>query len=208
MKRISMLAAALSSLALAIAALGAVSASAAEDPIGVFCSSAPASHECGGSTYPLGTELTANLSKELRLATSGGTTFLKCSQSTWQSQVGESGTLATTGFSLSGCTSTFQILRLGSAQLRWKEGTDNGHFASGLGRVAEIQTKFLGVNCTFVLIAPGQSGPGSVVGGSPARFVYEGDRVQSETGGLCPSTLYATGEYTVNSPTSLYVEKP
>lgn len=208
MRRISLLSTVVISSALAIAAIAASPASAAGS-LGVFCKTAPVSHECGGSVYPAGTEINASLNGPLTMKTGGGTTVFQCYGSDWKMKVGESTYtyIKTTALSFSSCNTPFTVPWVGATDLSWTEGTDNGKFGSS--RAAEVQFKFLGVTCTLYFDGPGTyAGPGELVGGSSPKMVYKNDALPGVTGGFCPNVVYATGEYKISTPTPLYVEKP
>lgn len=199
MRRISFLVSVVTTSALAIAAIAAGPASATE-PNGVFCSTAPASHECGEAAYPAETQVKASLVTPLYFKTGGGTTVMQCTGSTFNMSVGGNpSVLSTTALGFSGCTTTFNVTQLAYSDLKWTEGTDNGT----LTNKSLIMINFLGVKCYFTHWTPMK-----VVGGNSPAIELNNTRIVGMSGFPCPSQLYTNGKYQIESPSPLYVEKP
>jgi hypothetical protein len=199
MKRITLLSSVIVSSALAVCAIAAASASATVEPLGVFCKSAPASHECGGSAYPAGTEIKSSLSTPLLFKTGGGTTVFQCTESAFNMAVTESlSAPMPTALTFGGCNTQFTVNRLSQETLRWTEGTHNGK----LFGTSEMWIKFLGLKCYFTFY-----GPLKVIGGTSPTIEASGVAA-GLSGGLCPSSVNMSGTYTISTPTPLYVEKP
>ncbi|HMJ72790.1 MAG TPA: hypothetical protein VK471_05415 [Solirubrobacterales bacterium] len=189
----------LTTAALAIAATGAGSAVAYSTTPGVFCSSAPASHECGSSAYPTGTEIKSTLSEKLQFKTTGGTTIMECWGSTFNMAVAEKlSNPAATAWTFQSCSTSFTMLRLAPGELKWIEGTNNGELWNG----GELRISFMGLNCYFR-----PQGPFEVIGGSSPKIKVKGFAVGLSEG-FCPSSAVMSGQYDISTPTPLYVEKP
>lgn len=204
MKRISVIGLAVAAMLLAVAAFGATSASAT-----VLCKSAPASHVCPASDiYGVGTELSATLSTPFELKTSTLEVVDKCEVGNSNSPVTNAGgegkdVILPTSLSLSSCTggAASQVGVPNNTSLRWITGTHNGQAFLW----PEMEFHMFGVSCPNYQIG----GPFEFKGGQPARWVFSNSVVEKTSGShiLCPTRLFASGEFTVNGSQPVYVEE-
>jgi hypothetical protein len=204
-------------VALAVAAIGAGSASAT-----VLCRSAPSTHVCPAADLLAGpgrsTTVTATSSSAV-LRTSGGliNPVVTCTSSTATITAGPGGGAGLalpgrlTGLTFTRCTSTNPTGCSASAivtglptsgSLSWTTNWDGTITITAPD--VEIDCPFLGttVRCHY----GGNAVTGTVRGGNPATVTFNGVRVNSTSGSPCPPTTSWTATYTVTSPNPMYVE--
>jgi hypothetical protein len=204
-------------LALAVAAIGATSASAT-----VLCSTNPSTHVCPSANLLAGPGRSAAISASstnATLVTSGGllNPSVTCRSSTANITAGPGGGSGValpgrlTGLTFTSCTSTnpsgcsSSAIVTGlptSGSLAWLSGTHNGTITITAPDV-EIDCPFLGatIRCHY----GGNSVTGTVTGGNPATVSFNAV-VNSLTGSPCPPRATWTATYTVTSPRPMYVE--
>jgi hypothetical protein len=196
---------------MAVCAIASASASAT-----VLCTWAPASHECGPSTYGLGTEIKSSLASgtEAGIYMQDGQKLISCSASTLNMKVssqpvGENNVNANaTAYSFSSCTGgTVTVLGSGQQAIKWISGTHNG-LAGGYNRV-DIRPNAYGLDCGEYQIW----GPGEIVGGTSPTIKYVNGEIiaavgnMKAEGGICPMKWVLKATYSVSTPTPLYIEQ-
>lgn len=203
MKRLSILAAAaLASLALT-AAIGTGSAAAT-----ALCKYAEPLACIAPQAYPAGTNISASVKSgtKVKFLTNGGSVWSECSGGSVNLRTttiggGEKVPVNTEskGYSLTGCTfaTTFESYGEGAIQsqganLYWGNFYDSG--------TRFKMSSALWGSCTYSL------GTFYLTGGSAPGFKMESTAAARVAGSAaCPEILKVSGEYTISSPTPLYV---
>ena len=128
MKHLKMLGLAAIAAIAVVAFVGAGTASAT-----VICKNNLSTEKCS-EPYPVGTKGTASLQGTMTVTnTAGTTTYVTCSGSTVSSTLENAGSATTTvksglsSISWTGCSTTVDTIKAGSAELHHIAGTDNGH---------------------------------------------------------------------------------
>ena len=200
MKYVKMLGLAAVAAAALTAFVGAGTASATvlcKEGITTGCASA-------GKAYPAGTTVEASLEGSAELV-AGGFIEDTCTGSTIKGTTSTAGSSTTTvsgnatSLTWSNCTFPTTTTKLGSLEIHWISGTDNGTLtASGF----EVTIHQLFGDCVYSSGA--NNDLGTVKGGNPATIAIK----TSVTGGGafgCPSTATWTAAYTVTAPKPLFV---
>jgi hypothetical protein len=101
------------------------------------------------------------------------------------------------------CNCEVKILRNGTLEIHWIEGTDNGTLISnGAEATVNCNTIFGAVHCIY---ASSNTDGGVLVGGNPATEEFALEAPRLTTSSLCAEKGLLTGKYEVTSPKPLYI---
>ena len=209
MKYVKMLGlAAVAAMAL-MAFIGASSASAT-----VLCSESGKTTNCAssGKDYAAATTISASLDSGTSavLKTTGGLIENTCTTSTVEGPTANTGgatetvrgTVEAAKLTFSNCSNTTDVTEGGELEIHWISGTDNGTLTAKNFAVTQI---LAGITCTYT--AGTGTDLGTVTGGSPATLDVNAVVNKSAGGFACPSTAVWVANYTVTSPSPLYVSE-
>jgi hypothetical protein len=200
MNHLKMLGLAAVTAAALMAVLGAGTASAT-----VICKNNLNTEKCS-EPYPVGTKGTASLQGSGLIESLEGTVLNTCTGSVVSSTLENAGSATTTvksglsSITFTGCSSTVDTIKPGSAELHHIAGTDNGTLTT-LG--TEVTTQIFGASCTY---GTGASlDVGTTVGGNPGSMTLNTIFPRVAGGFICPEKVRFTGKYVATSPTNAWV---
>jgi hypothetical protein len=155
--------------------------------------------------YAAGTKMSVSLKSGTSavFTTTEGTTLNTCNGTTIEGSTANTGgsgiavKSATAEWSFKNCTSSTTTIKNGELEVTRITGTNNG---TVVARGYEITVQTIFGSCVF---GPGTGTDiGTLIGGSAVMKV---NSVLQKISGLCPSTGRWSAEYTVTSPSPLYV---
>jgi len=145
------------------------------------------------------------------LIQTGGSTsnpLVTCTESTVTAEAENTGSATETAkaevtkLTFGGCTSTVDVLKNGTLEVHWDEGTHHGTVTA---KESQVTVNIFGVSCTYG--AGAGIDIGTLTGGSMATMDIN-TVVGKEGGGfLCPASAVWEAKYTVTEPEPLYVLK-
>jgi len=207
MKYVKMLGLAAIAAAALMAFVGASSASAT-----VLCKTEgtgpPTGTTCPAlQAYGAGTEIHAVNTTTVKLDTTFKT--VECTGSTIKGSTSNEGgpTETVTGpegeLTFTGCNCTVNVLKAGTLEIHWIEGTHNGTITSNGSEVTvNCSTIFGNVHCIYVTE---NDSIGDLTGGNPAIFHSTAVIKRKKTDSICAEQSTWTATYEVTSPKPLYV---
>jgi len=170
----------------------------------VLCKTNSGAGVCpAGDVYGVGTVISAQ-SSSVVLSTVGGSTLASCGSGSFSGTVSNAGSettsarLSSTEHTYSSCSATTTQVSNGEAKIDWATGSVDGVLTQTGGAT---QWSILGTKCTYSVTG------GEIRGGTSPKLVYENATAVKTAGGfLCPAEARMNAEYTISSPTPLYVQ--
>ncbi len=197
-------------LATVAAALMASAASTASAT--VMCSTEPSAGVCpAGWTYPAGTVGLGTLSPETTLTfqTTGGIVLTTCTGYRIEGKSVNTGSATETvrgeliAVETGVCTKTTHTLKVGSSEVHWIPGTNNGTVTATGG--TEVTTSTIFGSCVY---GSGEAIHfGTAFGGNPGKFVVNSIVPKISGNAACPAHGVVKGEGVATKPTAAWVAK-
>ncbi|MGN6274311.1 MAG: DUF6531 domain-containing protein, partial [Solirubrobacterales bacterium] len=185
-------------MAVLLAVVGAHTASAA-----ALCKNGVSTSLCSESYGP-GQGIEVSLSESTRIETTSASVLDTCAGSTLKAKTTNKGSATEAvkanveELTWKECSNTTDTLKLGSLQIDWISGTDNGTLTSS---GTEWTTNTIFGTCTYGT----GTDLGTVTGGSPAKISINAVISKTAGGFACPSDAVWKAGYTVTNPKPLYV---
>ncbi len=201
MRKLGILGGVVAMACLALGLIGTASVSAT-----VLCKTA--TNPCSGGTYAKGATIEASLKSGTKFSLTTGFGEVRCSESTIKGEVSNAGgeavnaTIAITSFSLGECNCGAKVLKSGSWSVEAPEGGNGKLVSNG----TETTFECLEIHCIF---STSSTSIGTLKGGEAAAIAMESTlpRTGGRSGASCGSFGTLKAEYTITTPTNLYVEE-